>query len=136
MQDHAAEAREFLTSLTISLQALNATNQHLVSVLAQRVQQEQLLTQYLGYLSTQLDGVAQRLDGLETQVAKLSRILGEEEVRLPPVTPSPIPQSTPGRNFTVPTAGQFLGGVVGYGVDQLFPNGLGAPAGGGRGRAR
>lgn len=122
------EARLLLTSLTLELKSLNTTLQRLMNFQAQRLQSDQALASYMAHLSTRADEVVQRIDASDHRLDQVEDCLrqlvqtlsGGEEVSLPPVQPERGRQRP---SFHVPTPGQFLGGVVGYGLDYLGSQG-------------
>jgi hypothetical protein len=138
-----SEARELLSGLTAQLQALNLTLQHSQALQVKEIESRQTLSLHVAGLSQQIEGLssqiyhnAARVDGrvqnLEAQLAHLASVLQSEEGYVSPAgyAPPPLsPNPERGRPFQVPTTGQFLGGLVGYSVDQYQRRG------GGRGRS-
>ena len=138
-----SEARELLSGLTTSLQALNLTLQHGQALQVKEIESRQTLVLHVAGLSQQIESLsgqiyhnAARVDGriqnLEAQLAHLASVLQNEEGYPSPASyvPPPLSQNPErGRPFQVPTTGQFLGGLVGYATDQYQRRG------GGRGRS-
>lgn len=107
------EAREFLASFLLQLQASDDTNRQLTEVMSAVVQQNQALVSQnqamlhqIQIVSRQFDGLAQRLDLLTEQVSRLSHVLEQD------TPPAPMPGASyapPPDLFGLPHNGQ-LGG--------------------------
>jgi hypothetical protein len=116
--DPREEARRYLFAFLQQLQTTELTYRAGVAINQQILDQLRTGQQQQGVISAQLDGVAQRLDLLVDQLSALTNVLSGDEVEFPEIPVQPPRRRGGGRGF--PSVGQALGGVVGYGVDQMM----------------
>lgn len=131
-----AEARQFLHEFLVGMQGLEESNRLLAQAINTQVQQAQTQIQQAALGVSQVNAVLQRTDMLVEQIAVLAQqvntlavLMSQQEVVDPYAPPAlPPPQHLQPR---VPSAGQALGGLLGFGLDQLTG---GRNGGGGRRR--
>lgn len=112
------KAKEFLDDFLLKLAASDQTNRQLLEVQAASFHVAQQNLQLQQQLVEQLAELSLRIKILDKQMATLSKVLVADD---PPLQ-YPAPLQPP---LQPPTMGQFIGGALGYGLDQMTQGGGG-----------